>query len=101
LQGGESVAEARARILPALDKLRVEQWDTALIVVHTLVSQVILSEALTGADEMYGRIEQGTGCINILDVGPGADEWVMRAINVCPDTSTYWSRQSVLDRMRR
>jgi probable phosphoglycerate mutase len=99
-QGGESVGEARARILPALDKLRGEQWDTALIIVHTLVNQVILSEALTGADEIYGRIEQGTGCINILDVGPGSDEWAVRAVNVCPDTSTYWSRQSVLDRLR-
>jgi len=100
LQGGESVGEARARILPALDKLRREQWDTALIIVHTLVNQVILSEALTGGDEIYGRIEQGTGCINILDVGPGSDEWVVRAVNVCPDTSAYWSRQSVLDRLR-
>ena len=84
---GESVAAARARILPALDKLRGEEWDTALIVAHTLVDEVILSEALTGSDAAYGRIEQGNGCINILDTGPGPHEWAVRAVNVCPDTA--------------
>jgi len=100
-QGGESVEEARARILPALDRLRGEQWNTALIIVHTLVNQVILSEALTGADEIYGHLEQGTGCISILDVGADPKDWVVRAVDVCPDTSNHWSRQSVLDRMPR
>jgi probable phosphoglycerate mutase len=93
LQGGESVAEARARIVPALDKLRGEQWDTALIVVHSMVNLVILSEALTGSDVLYGHLKQGTGCINILDVGPDAGEWVVKAVNVCPDPSNYWSRK--------
>jgi broad specificity phosphatase PhoE len=98
---GESVAAARARILPALEKLRGEQWDTALIVAHTLVDEVILSEALTGSDAAYGRIEQGNGCINILDIGPGAKEWVVRAVNVCPDPAFYWTRESLADRLKK
>jgi probable phosphoglycerate mutase len=98
---GESVAEARARILPALERLRGEYWDTALIVAHTLVDEVILSEALTGSDAAFGRIEQGNGCINILDVGPGPTEWVVRAVNVCPDAALYWSRQSLADRLKK
>jgi len=97
----EAIEEARARVLPALARLRGESWDTALIIVHTLVNQVILSEALTGTDELYGRLEQGNGCINILDIGPGPQDWVVRAINVCPDTSNYGSRQSLLERLRR
>jgi len=97
----EAIEEARARILPALARLRDESWDTALIIVHTLVNQVILSEALTGTDELYGRLEQGNGCINILDIGPGPQDWVVRAVNVCPDTSNYQSRQSLLERVRR
>jgi probable phosphoglycerate mutase len=97
----ESVAEARARILPALDRLRSEEWDTALIVAHTLVDEVILSAALTGSDAAYGRLEQGNGCINILDVGPGPKEWVVRAVNVCPDPALYWTRQSLADRLKR
>lgn len=97
---GESLAEARARILPALEKLRGEDWDTALIVAHTLVDDVILSEALTGSSAAYGRIEQGNGCINILDVGPGSTEWVVRAVNVCPDPALYWTRQSLADRLK-
>jgi probable phosphoglycerate mutase len=97
----ESPSDARARILPALEKLRGQSWDTALIIAHTLVNEVILSEALTGSDELYGRFEQGTGCINVLDLGPGPKEWVVRAINVCPDTASYGSRQSLLERLHR
>jgi broad specificity phosphatase PhoE len=97
----ESIEEARARIVPALARLRGESWDTALIVVHTLVNQVILSEALTGTDELFGRFEQGNGCINILDVGTAPQDWVVRAVNVCPDTFNYGSRQSLLERLRR
>ena len=97
---GESLAEARARILPALEKLRGEHWDTALIVAHTLVDEVILSEALTGSNAAYGRIEQGNGCINILDVGSKSTEWVVRAVNVCPDPALYWTRQSLADRLK-
>ena len=95
----ESVADARARILPALERLRDERWDTALIVAHTLVDAVILSEALTGSDAVYGRLEQGNGCVNVLDLGPGDDEWVVRAVNVCPDPALYWTRQSLRDRL--
>jgi broad specificity phosphatase PhoE len=98
---GESVADARARILPALDRLLGEKWDTALIVAHTLVDEIILSEALTGSDAAYGRIEQGNGCINILDAGPGPKEWVVRAANVCPDPALYWTRQSLADRLKK
>ncbi len=98
---GETIAEARARILPTLEKLRADRWDTALIVAHSLVDQVILSEALAGSGALYGRFEQGNGCINILDIGPGPDEWVVRAVNVCPDPVLYWTRQSLGDRLKR
>lgn len=96
----ESIAEARARILPALERLRGERWDTALIVAHTLVDEVILSEALTGSDAVFGRLEQGNGCVNVLDLGPGGQEWVVRAVNVCPDPALYWTRQSLQDRLK-
>jgi probable phosphoglycerate mutase len=101
LFGGESVAEARARILPAIERLRGEQWDTVLIVAHTLTNQVILTEALTGSPEVYTRLEQTTGCINILDVGDQPGDWVVRAIDVCPESSRYWTRESLMDRLKR
>lgn len=97
----ETPEAARARILPTLDRLRREPWDTALIVAHTLVDEVILSEALAGSGVLYGRFEQGNGCVNVLDVGPGANDWVVRAINVCPDASLYRTRQSLQDRLRK
>jgi probable phosphoglycerate mutase len=101
LFGGESVAEARARILPAIEHLRGQQWDTVLIVAHTLTNQVILTEALTGSPELYTRLEQTTGCINILDVGAQPADWVVRAMDVCPESSRYWTRESLMDRLKR
>jgi broad specificity phosphatase PhoE len=97
----ESVADARERVLAVLERLRGERWDTVLIVAHTLVDQVILSEALTGSDALYGRLEQGNGCVNILDVGAGARDWVVRAVNVCPDPTLYGSRVSLQDRLKK
>lgn len=101
LFGGESVAEARARILPALERLRAQQWDTVLIVAHTLTNQVILTEALTGSPEVYTRLEQTTGCINVLDVGAQRDDWVVRAVDVCPESTRYRTRESLVDRLKR
>ncbi len=31
-----------------------------------------------------GRFEQAPGCLNVLDVGDEASEWIVRAVNVAP-----------------
>jgi probable phosphoglycerate mutase len=78
---GESIAELWDRVLPALDRLLADDWDTALAVLHGGVNRAILSWALTGQRLFLGAFEQAAGCINVLDVG---DEWVVRAVNVAP-----------------
>jgi probable phosphoglycerate mutase len=79
--GGESIGELFDRVLPGLDGLLAEEWDTALAVLHGAVNRAILSYALTGGRTFLGPIEQAPACINVLDRG---DDWVVRAVNVTP-----------------
>ncbi|GAB3625850.1 fructose-2,6-bisphosphatase [Pandoraea terrae] len=99
LRGGEPVAELQARVYPALEKLRADpSWDTALLVLHGGVNSAILSQALTGGSDYLGHIEQGPGCINILDMGDSPQDWIVRAINLCPDGNDYRARASGLEK---
>ena len=79
--GGESIGELWNRVLPALEQLLADEWDTALAVLHGGVNRAVLSWALTGRRELLGGFEQAAGCINVLDVG---DEWIVRAVNIAP-----------------
>jgi probable phosphoglycerate mutase len=79
--GGESIGELWDRLLPALDRLLADEWDTALAVLHGGVNRAILSWALTGQRLFLGAFEQAAGCVNVLDVG---EEWIVRAVNVAP-----------------
>ena len=84
--GGEAIGELFDRVLPALERLLVdESWDTALAVLHGGVNRAILSYALTGERMFLGHFEQAPGCVNVLDVG---DEWpadaIVRAVNIAP-----------------
>jgi broad specificity phosphatase PhoE len=79
--GGESIGELWDRVLPALERLLADDWDTALAVLHGGVNRAILSWALTGQRLFLGAFEQSAGCVNVLDVG---EEWIVRAVNVAP-----------------
>jgi broad specificity phosphatase PhoE len=78
---GESVGELFDRVLPALDRLLADEWDTVLAVLHGGVNRAILSYALTGERMFLGPFEQAPGSINVLDVG---DDWIVRAVNIAP-----------------
>ena len=83
--GGESVGELMDRVHPAVERLRADQdWDTALLVLHGGVNCAILSLALTGQRLFLGGLAQGAGCINALDVGSAAGDWVVRFVNHLP-----------------
>jgi probable phosphoglycerate mutase len=73
--GGESVGE-RLRADP--------DWDTVLLVLHGGVNCAILSLALTGQRLFLGGLAQEAGCINALDVGLDALDWVVRFVNHVP-----------------
>lgn len=83
--GGESIGELMDRIHPAIDRLRADpEWDTVLLVLHGGVNRAILSYALTGQRLFLGNLAQTAGCINALDVGTEAQDWVARLINYSP-----------------
>lgn len=83
--GGESVGELMDRVHPAVDRLREDpEWDTVLLVLHGGVNRAILSYALTGQRLFLGNLAQTAGCINALDVGAAAQDWVVRLINYSP-----------------
>jgi probable phosphoglycerate mutase len=86
--GGESVGELLDRIHPAVDKLRADpDWDTVLVVLHGGVNRAILSYALTGQRIFMGNLAQTAGCINVLDVGEAAIDWVVRIVNYSPPSN--------------
>ncbi|NDC08891.1 MAG: histidine phosphatase family protein [Oxalobacteraceae bacterium] len=86
--GGESVGELLDRIHPAVDKLRADpDWDTVLVVLHGGVNRAILSYALTGQRIFMGNLAQTAGCINVLDVGEAAIDWVVRIVNYSPPST--------------
>jgi broad specificity phosphatase PhoE len=96
--GKESVAELQGRVEPAIKALLDDKgWDTALLVLHTLVNNAILSEALTGGPAYYGRFDPGAGCFSIIDVGADFSDAVIKAVNLCPDPSPYASRLKTME----
>ncbi|WP_435573955.1 histidine phosphatase family protein [Massilia sp. LXY-6] len=83
--GGESVGELMDRVHPAIERLRADpSWDTVLLVLHGGVNCAILSLALTGQRLFLGGLAQAPGCINALDVGTDALDWVVRGVNHSP-----------------
>jgi broad specificity phosphatase PhoE len=96
--GRESVAELQGRIAPTIKALLDDNgWDTALLVLHTLVNNAILSEALTGDPAYYGRFDPGAGCFSIIDVGADFTDAVIKAVNICPNPSPYESRLKTME----
>ena len=93
---GESIGQLFDRVLPALERLLADDWDTALAVLHGGVNRAIISYALTGERLFLGPFEQAPACINILDVG---DDWIVRAVNVAPyDLAHLAHRQTTMER---
>ena len=93
---GESIGDLFDRVLPALERLLAEEWDTVLAVLHGAVNRAILSYALTGERLFLGPFEQSPACVNVLDVG---DDWVVRAVNLAPyDLAHLAHRQTTMER---
>jgi probable phosphoglycerate mutase len=104
---GESIGELMDRVHPALDRLRQDSdWDTALMVLHGGVNRAILSLALTGERLFLGNLAQTAGCINALDVGTHAKDWVVRFVNhaapaVLQDDTRSTTMEILLEQYRR
>lgn len=104
---GESIGELMDRVHPALERLRQDSdWDTALLVLHGGVNRAILSLALTGERLFLGNLAQTAGCINALDVGTHARDWVVRFVNhaaptVLQDDTRSTTMEILLEQYRK
>lgn len=83
VQGGESFADVRDRVMPRLRKVLDEhEGQNLLLVAHGGVNRVILSQALGLDLAMMPRIDQAYGCLNIIDYFDGMP--VVRLVNELP-----------------
>ena len=88
---GEPYADVWSRVEAAWRSLLAEEWDHALVAAHGVVNRAILAHALGTGPEIFRRLEQDAGCLNILDVeGRGKDARVayVRLINFTPYNAT-------------
>lgn len=93
--GGESIGELIDRVHPCIDRLRADKsWDTVLLVLHGGINRVILSYALTNQRLFLGNLAQTAGCINALDVGEDAADWVVRIVNFSPPSQLQGESRS-------
>lgn len=88
---GESYRELWTRVDQAWRELLAGDWRQAFVAAHGVVNRTILAQALGAGPEIYRRLEQDTGCLNVLDVeGEGADARVayVRLVNFTPYNAT-------------
>ena len=95
--GGETIGELFDRVLPAVERLLAEGWDTALAVLHGGVNRAVLSWALTGERLYLGHFEQAAGCVNVLDVGD--DGWIVRTVNYVPYDPLHPARTTTMEHL--
>jgi probable phosphoglycerate mutase len=88
---GETYAELWQRVEAAWSELLARDWEHAFVAAHGVVNRTILAQALGAGPHIYRRLEQDTGCLNVLDIeGRGADARVayVRLVNFTPYNMT-------------
>lgn len=85
---GESYAALWDRVAVAWRGLLArDDWNHAFVACHGVVNRTILAQALGAGPEIYRRVEQDSGCLNVLDIdGVGQDARVayVRLMNFTP-----------------
>jgi len=64
-----------------------DDWTHAFVAAHGVVNRTILAQALGAGPEIYRRLEQDAGCLNIVDIeGRGTEARVghVRLVNFTP-----------------
>jgi probable phosphoglycerate mutase len=85
---GEKYADLWERVAAAWQALLARRdWRHAFVAAHGVVNRTILAQALDAGPQIYRRLEQDTGCLNVLDIdGEGEEARVayVRMINFTP-----------------
>ena len=94
---GESYADLWERVAAAWRSLLGrDDWTNALVAAHGVVNRTILAQSLDAGAQIYRRLEQDTGCLNVLDVEGQGDEArvaFVRLINYTPYNATKLGMQ--------
>jgi len=103
---GESYSELWDRVATAWQGLLArDDWTDAFVACHGVVNRTILALALGTGPEIYRRIEQDPGCLNVLDIdGTGKDARVayVRLMNFTPYNATKQGMQeTTMERLWR
>lgn len=89
---GESYADLWDRVTIAWQSLLARNdWSQAFVAAHGVVNRTILAQALDSGPQIYRRLEQDSGCLNVLDIeGEGSDARVafVRLVNFTPYNAT-------------
>jgi broad specificity phosphatase PhoE len=89
---GETYAGLWDRVASAWQSfLGRDDWSHAFVAAHGVVNRTILAQALAAGPEIYRRLEQDAGCLNVLDIeGQGGDARVayVRLVNFTPYNAT-------------
>ncbi|MET0208863.1 MAG: histidine phosphatase family protein [Burkholderiaceae bacterium] len=93
---GERIGDLLDRVLGGVARLQADpDWDCALLVLHGVVNAAILSHAVTGGQRvMLGSWVQAPACINVLDLGPGPGDWLLRVCNFAPSHPLHADERS-------
>jgi broad specificity phosphatase PhoE len=84
LPGGESLAQLRDRVLPALRAVLARHpGETICLVAHGGVNRVILFDALGLPLGRFHSLAQDYGCLNLVEYYPDGRS-VVRLVNECP-----------------
>lgn len=99
---GESYADLGARVGAAFRSILARPgWAHALVAAHGVVNRAILAQSLGAGPEIYRRLEQDAGCLNVLDVegeGPEAHVALVRLVNFTPyDATKAGMRETTLE----
>lgn len=103
---GETYADLWERVAGAWQSLLGrDDWNHALVAAHGVVNRTILAQALGAGPQIYRRLEQDTGCLNVLDIeGVGDDARVayVRLVNFTPyNTSKAGMHETTLEMLWR
>ncbi len=94
---GEPYAELWDRVAASWQELLArDDWNHAFVACHGVVNRTILAQSLGTGPEIYRRIEQDPGCLNVLDIdGTGAEARVayVRLMNFTPYNATKQGMQ--------
>lgn len=89
---GETYVELWERVAAAWQTLLArDDWTQVFVSCHGVVNRTILAQALGTGPQIYRRIEQDPGCLNVVDIdGAGHEAQVayVRLINFTPYNAT-------------